>query len=267
MVPGIRIPRSWAGPHAVIYKGVFRFYARTSAGKYPLDVGELRSAFLSGTALGDQIRAFRAERLATLVSSESPILLAAGPKIVVHLVPYQAFATSDPVNLNGQAGSGLFQPLFAGAPGIERWNIDGLLTYEDRPWDPSELSMDTRNRVIFYSQLFRNGIFEGVDTNTLAARDPNLDPPRMFAYWFEHAINTGLANPVATLERLAVQPPVAVLVSVIGARGYRVLSGQRLERQSQSHYIDRDLLSCQTSSSRAIHGTTAPSRRASCDRS
>lgn len=64
----------------------------------------------------------------------------------------------------------------------------------------------------------------------------------MFAYWFEHPINTGLANPVATLERLAVQPPVAVLVSVIGARGYRVPSGQRLERQSQSHYIDRDLL-------------------------
>lgn len=123
----IRIPRSWSGPHAVTYKGAFRFYARTSAGKYPLDVGELRSAFLSGTALGDQIRAFRAERLATLVSSESPILLASGPKIVVHLVPYQTFATSDPVNLNGQAGSGLFQPLFAGAPGIERWNIDGLL--------------------------------------------------------------------------------------------------------------------------------------------
>lgn len=238
----IRIPRSWAGPHAVTFKGAFRFYSRTSAGKYPLDVGELRSAFLAGRGLGDQIRAFRAERLATLINSESPILLAGGPKIVVHLIPYQAFAAADPVNLSAQAGSGLFQPLFAGGPGKERWNIDGLLTYEDRPWEPSEMSMDTRNRVIFYSQLFRNGIFEGVDTNTLAAHDPGEDPPRMYAYWFEQAINTGLANPVAVLARTGVEPPIAVLVSVLGARGYRVLSGNRLERPSESHFIDRDLL-------------------------
>src|SRR5438105_3890169 len=58
----IRIPRSFVGPHVVTYKKSFRFYARTSAGKYPLDVSELRSAFLAGSALGDQIRNFRVER-------------------------------------------------------------------------------------------------------------------------------------------------------------------------------------------------------------
>lgn len=237
----IRVPRSWAGPHAVIYKGAFRFYSRTSAGKYPLDVGELRSAFLSGTALGEQIRAFRAERLATLVSGESPVLLADGPKIVVHLVPYQAFATSDQVELNAQAGSGLFQPLFS-AGGTERWNIDGLLTYVERPWDPLDMSMDTRNRVIVYSQLFRNGIFEGVDTDALAPMDSDEDPPRMYAYWFEKSINKGLANPVAVLARLGVEPPIAVLVSVIGARGHQVMRGPQPEANSHTHFIDRDLL-------------------------
>ena len=42
----IRIPKSFASPHVVKLKGTFRFYSRNSAGKYPLDVQELRTAFL-----------------------------------------------------------------------------------------------------------------------------------------------------------------------------------------------------------------------------
>lgn len=40
----IRIPKSWASPH-MITKGSSKFYSRNSAGKYPLDVFEIRTAF------------------------------------------------------------------------------------------------------------------------------------------------------------------------------------------------------------------------------
>jgi predicted HTH transcriptional regulator len=41
----MRIPRSFALPHAVNYKGRWRFYSRSSAGKHPLNVAEVRAAF------------------------------------------------------------------------------------------------------------------------------------------------------------------------------------------------------------------------------
>lgn len=51
----IWIPRSWALPHMVTYQGQSRFYSRNSAGKYPLDVSELRALFsISETARANQ---------------------------------------------------------------------------------------------------------------------------------------------------------------------------------------------------------------------
>ena len=40
-----RIPKSWNGPHRVIYGGHAKFYARNSSGKYDMDVDELRISF------------------------------------------------------------------------------------------------------------------------------------------------------------------------------------------------------------------------------
>ena len=50
----IRVQRSWAGPHMVTYQQHSRFYSRHAAGKYPLDVFELRQAFLGSGALGER---------------------------------------------------------------------------------------------------------------------------------------------------------------------------------------------------------------------
>ena len=52
-----------------------------------------------------------------------------------------------------------------------------------------------------------------------------------------------MANPVEVLRRIGVEPPVAVLVAVLGARGYQVLSGAKLaDSRSANRRIDRDLL-------------------------
>src|SRR3972149_3929232 len=42
----MRIKKSWAAPHRVTIGGHGHFYSRNSAGAYPLDVDQLRSAFL-----------------------------------------------------------------------------------------------------------------------------------------------------------------------------------------------------------------------------
>ncbi len=52
----IRIPKSWASPHMVTFKGSSKFYSRNSAGKYQLDVSEIRSAFLLSETIAERIR-------------------------------------------------------------------------------------------------------------------------------------------------------------------------------------------------------------------
>lgn len=55
----IQAPRSWQLPHVITHGGSFRFFARNSAGKYQLDVTELRSLFdLSGRAI-EKVRQFK----------------------------------------------------------------------------------------------------------------------------------------------------------------------------------------------------------------
>ena len=66
----IRVPRSWIGPHRVAKNS--KFYARTSAGRYELDVGELRTAFTMSESIPARIRDFRTERLAKIHSRDTP---------------------------------------------------------------------------------------------------------------------------------------------------------------------------------------------------
>ena len=42
----LRIPRSFARPHAVDYRGRFRFYSRGAAGKFEMDVAQVRASVL-----------------------------------------------------------------------------------------------------------------------------------------------------------------------------------------------------------------------------
>src|SRR5215216_2691561 len=87
----LRVPRSFARPHVVTYKNHWKFYARTSNGKYQMDVGEVRRAFVLSESVADRIRAFRAERLSRVVSRETPVLIEGTSRVVLHVVPISAF--------------------------------------------------------------------------------------------------------------------------------------------------------------------------------
>ncbi|MEY9358590.1 hypothetical protein ABH994_001311 [Bradyrhizobium yuanmingense] len=68
----VRVQRSWLAPHRVLKND--KFYGRNSAGKYPLDVGELRNAFVLREAVSERIRAFRAQTdLRRLLRATRPV--------------------------------------------------------------------------------------------------------------------------------------------------------------------------------------------------
>lgn len=94
----LRVPKSWAAPHMITFRCSPEFYARTNAGKYPLDVSELRAAFLLSDTLGQRLARFRDERLEKITKGDTPIPLVTGPKLVLHTIPISGVQGSNPID-------------------------------------------------------------------------------------------------------------------------------------------------------------------------
>jgi hypothetical protein len=216
----IRIPGSWEAPHAVSHQGIQRFYSRNSRGKFQLDVGELRNAFLASSGVATAIRNFRTERLGRIAASGDPISTEDAGKIVLHLVPYGALTTQRTFDPNVIRGSGLFRPGFETTGGDERWNIDGLLTYS--------LNRE-QNAAWSYTQIFRNGCLEAVDAfrlRPIADQPGALVPqPAAHGHSLEALILRGTANHVEVLKRIGVEPPIVVFVSLLGVENFAIITG------------------------------------------
>jgi len=221
----IEIPRSWAGPHRVIFSGHDKFYSRNSAGKYPLDVDELRAAFLLSETAAKRIRNFRAERLAKIVADETPVPVRDNPKVVLHLVPLGASQSTTGVDISVAQDSEFFRPLF-GSITIRRYNFDGLLASYNRPADS-------------YLQLFRNGALEMVDALVMKSEDRSI-PSRTF----EEELVKGMGRYLSLEKQLGMEPPLFVLLTLLGVHGYDmgVMRGFPRTPQEEERTIDRDIL-------------------------
>jgi predicted HTH transcriptional regulator len=75
----LRIPRSWAGLHMVTYRNFSRFFSRSSAGKYQLDVHEIRAGFVAAETAYGRLRLFRGERITRAIALETPTPVGEAP--------------------------------------------------------------------------------------------------------------------------------------------------------------------------------------------
>jgi len=81
----IEVTKSLIGPHRVILGDHGHFYARTSTGKYRLDVSDLRQAFGASARLFDRIRDFHVDRLLRVGRRAYDLLLQRGSHHVEHV--------------------------------------------------------------------------------------------------------------------------------------------------------------------------------------
>lgn len=151
----VRVPRSWAAPHMVTFKNVSRFYARNSAGKYQLDVGEIRSAFALSESVPEKIRAFRTDRLARIISGEAPVSLNSNRVMVLHLLPISAVDGRSSTDVSREANRLVLSLAPLSSQGwSHRFNADGFLTYDTKGWGQSKRNAST------YVQVFGSGALE-----------------------------------------------------------------------------------------------------------
>ena len=156
----IRIRKSWTPPHMVTFKNSSRFYSRNSAGKYQLDVTEIRSAFVAAEALPERIRRFRDERVANIIADETPVLLLPYPRIILHVIPIPLFSQFGGIDITQHLQNQQQWPSPIGQHTSNmRRNFDGLLTV-----------FEVQDGFADYVQVFRNGIVEAVDALILEPR-------------------------------------------------------------------------------------------------
>jgi hypothetical protein len=209
----IRIPKGFASPHMVTYANTSRFYARNSNGKYQLDVDEIRAAFLLSDKLAERIREFRLDRVAKIRADDTPVLLVQGARIVLHVVPVAAFSSLAQIDVQSVAVvSRELQLIPLGrAVGTDgRFNLEGYIRY-------------TRSRDEHYAsaylQIFRNGALETVDTSLAShsGAGGDLQGANLKAQVLEK-----LGYYLSSLMRLGVDVPLAVMISLLGVKGYRI---------------------------------------------
>jgi hypothetical protein len=214
----------------VTFQGASKFYSRNSAGKYSLDISEIRSAFLLSESIGGRIREFRADRIAVVIGEETPLALRPGPKLALHVLPLQSFTPGFSIDLTRVRclPPDVGRPMHVYSGLSSQYTYDGVVFYENigQSW------------YLTYTQVFRNGCIEVVDGVSLSGMEQQK---RFVAETYEMKVVQYLGTLFVILKRMEIEPPFLVALSLLGVRGFGVYS-DRSNRIYNPRCIDRDNL-------------------------
>ena len=222
----LRVPKSWVSPHRVRQNG--KFYGRNSAGKYELDVGELRTAFTLSDTIADRIRSFRTDRVAKVYGRETPVPLKQGGVLVLHLLPLSAFVERKQIDLSFFDGYDRIIRPMGPCRGLSwRVNLDGFVAFEEAGEQGSGR----------YTQVFRSGAVEA--TEVLGPRDNDMELPGIA---FELRLIELLARFRDIAPALGIDPPVYAFLSMVGVRGCRLGLGGMQAIYENDHPLSQDMV-------------------------
>ena len=210
----LRVRKSWIGPHMVTYGGTSRFYSRHSTGKYQLDVQEIGQAFAEQRSLGEQLRSWRTDRIARVLSGEAPVQLDGPSKLLLHFVPASALAGQQSTALWPVPNEvrNLFRPSSLSSSTAWRYNADGFLVY----------SLKGTEGCASYVQMFRNGCLEYGDGYILNVGNDRGRVGDIPSKAFEEKLVAIFGNALLTLNRLGIGDPVYLSGALIGVQSMRL---------------------------------------------
>lgn len=224
----ISIPKSWISPHRVIFNNHGHFYIRTSSGKHSLDVSELRVAFNITESATERIKNFRANRVASVISGETPVDFVDKPgKVLLHLVPLNSLTAGTLYNIDSSQWDRL-RPLYC--PGWDNsFNFDGYLAY----------AKGQHGKCYSYAQLYRNGVIEAVQGDFFQQEQDNR---HFHARHMEGELLNGLRNYLLLQNSIGIPLPIFVFLTFTGCKGAYLVNRNMRSFRPDDIKIDRDIL-------------------------
>lgn len=202
----VRVPQSWSGPHRI--KTNNHFYVREGQRNRQLNVPELRELILRSETMGQRVRDFRTERLGRILSGETPVKLATGPALVIHIVPTQAALGSVQLDVAQYVAPGMLHiPRFGPSTTYStRINLDGSVLVGAPGHDGSCAT---------YTVLFRNGFVEAV---RVLNQHEHLKRAVLPSSGFEGWVIEFLCAVRTEMQRQGIATEVSVMLSLLHAR-------------------------------------------------
>jgi hypothetical protein len=235
----IRIPKSWASPHMVTFKNSSRFFARNATGKYQLDVGQIRSAFLLSHGFAERLRDFRVERVAKVIADETPVPLTAAHRTILHLVPFSAMDPAYRLDISRAAAKRAEQGVIALQPlSVRGWdhrfNLDGFVTFGGGGRDAATVRS--------YVQFFRHGALEAT-CDRYAGHDPQSKVGYVYTKSIEEDVIQAVERWRELLREWNVDGPYVVMLTLVGMRGFRLSVATQSFFGMPQYPLDRDVVS------------------------
>ncbi|MCA9406905.1 MAG: ATP-binding protein [Candidatus Omnitrophica bacterium] len=230
----IQTAKSWISPHRVTFKGHDKFYSRSSNGKYPLAVTELRVAFNLSETITEKIKNFKDSRISNIVADDTPVPLKENARIVLQLIPLNAFIPGQKHEIIDQReAESKLAPFFGRSGWSGRYNFDGYLTFTGTP----------ENKFRSYTQFFRNGIIEAVDSHIIRSRTTQEQTTEKLipSSGFEEELIHSLYRYMKFQESYKIELPIIVFVTLIGVKGYK-MALRHNPWHDELPAIDKDLL-------------------------
>ncbi|MBX9663019.1 MULTISPECIES: helix-turn-helix domain-containing protein [Sphingomonadales] len=208
----LRIPGSLNAPHRVTYKGGARFFGRNSRGKYELDVHDLRHAFTDAAQLPQQFRQLHAEAIAASQGVEMPFAVEKAPVAVISVAPLGLFREERRIEV---ARENAVVPVRVGAfSSLD--TIDGVLVHAP---------LNDAGRVGSYALTYRTGRTDSAFVIGGVRRNNGEDWRTCWPATFEHGLQAMTNATQMQLRQHGIEGPWVILVSVYGAKGFRMILG------------------------------------------
>jgi Putative DNA-binding domain len=206
----IFVPRSSFPPHR--YRDD-TFYERANTGKYSLNMDQIRRVFTRGASLREEIRNFIRERQDIVCRQRDGVVQFTEQSVVmIHFIPISAIESDVSIPINSELLNRLssFVSPFGGAGHSPGFNADGLIW-----WNQSDSGSK-------YTQLFRNGIFEGACDFLIRLRENKLS---ILPNYFELETVTWLKNTLKASQILDIPFPIQINITIQGAQSASISIG------------------------------------------
>ena len=202
----IRVPNSWNSPHRVVLGHHDKFYARSSNGKYPMDIDELRNAFILSSTIDEKMNEFIEDRIYRVYSNKAPVPLDPGGKVIFHLVPISSFKLHKIYDIKSKelVIKSCLRPLSFHGYNYQ-YTLDGYMTLSDQN---------------SYSLFFRNGIIEAVDGRTLNVPSGGKVNKIIPTTTLESVIIEAFNRFLPIYREMNIDTPVFIFVSLVGIQNF-----------------------------------------------